>query len=44
MNEQLVLDMAKPFVKDGRLTYEQYMICFRGESNIKSWRFSSAMI
>lgn len=21
MNEQLILDMAKPFVKDGRLTY-----------------------
>lgn len=28
MNEQLVLDMAKPFVKDGRLTYEQFDVIY----------------
>ena len=28
MNEQLILDMAKPFVKDGRLTYEQFDIIY----------------
>lgn len=28
MNEQLVLEMAKPFVKDGRLTYEQFDIIY----------------
>ena len=28
MNEQLILEMAKPFVKDGRLTYEQFDIIY----------------
>ena len=28
MNEQLILDMAKPFVKDGRLTYEQFEVIY----------------
>ncbi|MBQ9039285.1 MAG: sigma-70 family RNA polymerase sigma factor [Clostridia bacterium] len=28
MNEQLILDMAKPFVKDGRLTYEQFDVIY----------------
>ena len=28
MNEQLVLDMARPFVKDGRLTYEQFDVIY----------------
>lgn len=28
MNEQLILEMARPFVKDGRLTYEQFEIIY----------------